>query len=170
MMLKVIAQDICDLCNTYIQDERRSVFTFAESCTGGLVASTMTRMPGVSNYFTGSVVTYSDLEKIALLNVAPETLQRHGAVSGQCAAEMAAGVRDLFSSDIAVSITGIAGPDGGSPDKPVGTVWMSSCTKDGKRSLVKYIYKNKKREEIQQAAALSALKILFRELIKYFDR
>jgi len=96
----------------------------AESCTGGLASSLVTDVPGSSSYFLGSAVTYAYSAKHAILGVKPETLSIHGAVSAETAAEMARGARRLFGSDLAVSVTGIAGPGGGTPNKPVGLVYI----------------------------------------------
>lgn len=96
----------------------------AESCTGGLLASVLTDVSGSSAYLLGGVVSYSNQAKMALLGVQEATLQSLGAVSAETAAEMAQGARALFASDLALSTTGIAGPTGGTPDKPVGTVYL----------------------------------------------
>lgn len=96
--------------------------TTAESCTGGWVAKVITDVPGSSQYFDRGFVTYSNAAKQALLGVPAESLRRHGAVSEAVAAAMAAGAARAARADCAVAISGIAGPDGGSPDKPVGTV------------------------------------------------
>lgn len=96
----------------------------AESCTGGLVAHRITSIPGSSGYFQGAVVSYSDRVKIETLGVAPDVLAQHGAVSAQVALAMAAGVRERLATDLAVAVTGVAGPDGGSADKPVGLVYV----------------------------------------------
>jgi nicotinamide-nucleotide amidase len=103
----------------------------AESCTGGLVAHRVTAIPGSSAYFLGGVEAYANTAKMALLGVRRETLQQHGAVSEECAGEMAAGARTAFGADVAVSTTGIAGPDGGTPQKPVGFVCFGLATADG---------------------------------------
>jgi nicotinamide-nucleotide amidase len=96
----------------------------AESCTGGLVASTITEVAGSSGYFLGGVVAYSNDAKTALLAVTPATLEGHGAVSAQVAKAMAAGAQARFGSAMAASVTGVAGPDGGTPDKPVGLTYV----------------------------------------------
>jgi nicotinamide-nucleotide amidase len=97
----------------------------AESCTGGLVGHVITEVPGSSTYFRGAVVAYGDEVKAALLRVPEPMLSAHGAVSAQVAVAMAAGARDALRSDLAVSITGIAGPDGGSAAKPVGLTYVA---------------------------------------------
>jgi nicotinamide-nucleotide amidase len=102
--------------------ERGLTIGLAESCTGGLVGHRLTNVPGISAYLRGGVVAYADSAKIQQLGVRPETLAHTGAVSVETASEMAAGARTAFASDLGLAITGIAGPDGGTPDKPVGTV------------------------------------------------
>ncbi|HZD56514.1 MAG TPA: CinA family protein [Anaerolineales bacterium] len=96
----------------------------AESCTGGLVGHLVTNVPGSSDYYLGGMVTYSNQAKAGLLGVRPETLEEHGAVSRETVVEMARGVRLAFDAHVGVSISGIAGPGGGSPEKPVGLVWI----------------------------------------------
>ena len=98
--------------------------SFAESCTGGLIAGSVTDISGASKVFLGSAVTYSNEAKIDILGVDPQILNDSGAVSSECAEKMAEGARRIFRSDIALSVTGIAGPDGGSEEKPIGTVWF----------------------------------------------
>jgi nicotinamide-nucleotide amidase len=100
----------------------------AESCTGGYVANQITSVPGSSRYYEGSVVSYSNEVKINVLGVSKDTLDAYGAVSEQTAREMAEGARRVLNTTFAISTTGIAGPDGGTPDKPVGTVWIACAT------------------------------------------
>jgi PncC family amidohydrolase len=103
---------------------RGLTIALAESCTGGLVAETITEVPGSSSYFLGGVVSYADSSKIALLGVPEATLDAHGAVSAQVAMAMATGALARFDSSLAVSVTGVAGPDGGSEAKPIGLTYV----------------------------------------------
>jgi nicotinamide-nucleotide amidase len=105
--------------------ERHYSLALAESCTGGYISHRITRIAGSSAYYCGGAVTYSNDAKIRFLGVKPETLGKHGAVSRETALEMSRGIRDRTGASIGFSVTGIAGPTGGSPEKPVGTVWMS---------------------------------------------
>ena len=104
---------------------RRLTLAVAESCTGGLLGGELTSVPGASDWFAGGVISYSNRVKSNLLGVPSETIESHGAVSRQVVEAMAEGVRDLVSSDAAMAVSGIAGPSGGSEEKPVGTVWMA---------------------------------------------
>ena len=103
----------------------------AESCTGGLIADRITNIPGSSDYFLGDIIAYAYEAKVALLNVSWDTLNAYGAVSREVVIDMARGARLALGADIAVSVSGIAGPGGGTPDKPVGTTWIGLSTKDG---------------------------------------
>ena len=111
--------------------EKGLSLALAESCTGGMIAETITNVAGASDIFYGSAVTYVNGAKEHILGVARETLEKHGAVSSECAEEMACGARRVYGADVAMSVTGIAGPGGGSEAKPVGTVWFGLATKDG---------------------------------------
>jgi nicotinamide-nucleotide amidase len=102
----------------------------AESCTGGLISHLITQVPGSSEYFLGSVVSYSNEVKVSVLGVNPGDLDRYGAVSGQVARAMLSGVLRITGADTGIAVTGIAGPDGGSGEKPVGTVWVCVGTRD----------------------------------------
>lgn len=113
---------------------RRLTLGTAESCTGGLVGHRLTNVAGSSDYFLGSIVAYSYEAKERLLDVHHNTLYEHGAVSEETAREMAQGARRALGADIAVSVTGIAGPGGGMPDKPVGLTWVALSARDADRA------------------------------------
>lgn len=117
--LRALAEQVAES----VQRHRLMLVT-AESCTGGWIAKTLTDLPGSSAWFDAGVVTYSYEAKQALLGVNPHTLQRTGAVSEETALEMVSGALARFGAGVAVAVTGIAGPSGGTPDKPVGTVWI----------------------------------------------
>jgi PncC family amidohydrolase len=104
---------------------RRLTLAVAESCTGGLIGHRLTNVPGSSEYFLGAIVAYSYEAKQRLLGVSGETLARFGAVSDETAREMALGVRRALGAHVALAVTGIAGPGGGTPDKPVGLTWIA---------------------------------------------
>lgn len=110
---------------------RRQTVTCAESCTGGLLAGALTSIPGSSQWFHQSFVTYSNQAKQDRLGVMPDTLLKHGAVSRETVYEMARGAKAVAQADYALSISGIAGPSGGSAAKPVGTVWFGLATPEG---------------------------------------
>ena len=135
----------------------------AESCTGGLISRRITEVPGSSDYFIEGAVTYSNEAKIRRLNVSPDTLDRFGAVSAQCAQEMAAGIRRSAGTDHAISVTGIAGPGGGSEEKPVGTVFIGYSGPAGLKS-IKIVLPGD-RYLIRWRASQSALDQLRRQLL-----
>jgi len=112
-----------------LDGERRLVT--AESCTGGWIGKVLTDMPGSSGWYLGGVVSYSNKLKQGLLGVLPSTLAKHGAVSEETAREMAIGALETFGGHIALAVTGIAGPDGAQPGKPVGTVWFGWAWHEG---------------------------------------
>jgi nicotinamide-nucleotide amidase len=128
----------------------------AESCTGGLLGHIITNVPGSSNWFTGGVVAYSNEVKKRLLGVASETLKRYGAVSKQTASEMAAGVMKRLKTDVGLAVTGIAGPEGGTEKKPVGTVFIALAY--GKKVYTKRLLLSGTRKSIKKQAAVEALK------------
>ena len=111
--------------------ERGLTLAAAESCTGGLVGHRITNVAGSSDYYMGSVTAYGSEAKVTLIGVAGATLQAHGAVSEETALEMARGVRRAFEADIGLAVTGIAGPGGGSAEKPVGLVYVALAADDG---------------------------------------
>ena len=135
--------------------QRNIKISCAESCTGGLIGATLTEFPGISEVFNGSAVTYSNESKKNILGVKSETLEKFGAVSEQCALEMAEGSLRIYNSDIAVSVTGIAGPDGGTELKPVGTVCFGIASKINSYSFTKFFKGN--RNEIRLKTVECAL-------------
>ena len=134
----------------------------AESCTGGLLAHRVTNVPGSSEYFLGGVVSYANAVKQVVLGVRGGTLAQHGAVSRQSALEMARGVRRVLEAQVAVAITGVAGPGGGSVEKPVGLAWIAVITP--RRERVECYEWSGDREENKNSFARAALQLLFEEL------
>ena len=132
----------------------------AESCTGGLVSGCLTAVPGSSAVVRGGVVSYAIAVKREVLGVSPEVLGAPGvgAVSGECATQMAEGARRVLGCDVAVSVTGIAGPGGAEPGKPVGTVWMGLATSRGTRA--ERFWFPGERDEVRRAAVAAALALL----------
>jgi nicotinamide-nucleotide amidase len=111
--------------------ERGNTLALAESCTGGLISDRITNVPGSSRYFLGSVIAYAYQAKVDLLGVSWEALHSYGAVSREVVLEMAEGARHTLKADLAASVSGIAGPEGGTPNKPVGKVWIALAAPDG---------------------------------------
>lgn len=130
----------------------------AESCTGGLLAELITSVPGASVPFWGSVVSYREDAKTKLLGVGSELLAKFGAVSEETAKAMALGVSILSGADLSISTTGFAGPGGGEPGKPVGTVWIGICRGSGEASAFPFRFEGD-RNTIRRAAALQAMRI-----------
>jgi nicotinamide-nucleotide amidase len=145
----------------------KQTITFAESCTGGLCASEFTKFAGVSEIFSGSLVTYSNEMKEAWLGVAPGIFANYGAVSEECIKEMLDGAIDIANSDFAIAISGIAGPGGGSVDKPVGTIYVGAKSKESATIIEKIVLKGD-RQYIQYQAALFAMKLLINTNKKIF--
>jgi nicotinamide-nucleotide amidase len=134
----------------------------AESCTGGLVGARLTEVPGASDAYVGGIVAYSDEVKRAQLAVRAETLQEYGAVSAETAAEMAAGARRALAADVAVAVTGVAGPGGGTPDKPVGLVYLTVESRDG--AVTERLHLEGDRHAIREQATDAALRLVHRHL------
>ena len=140
--------------------QKKKTLALAESCTGGLIANRITDVPGASEIFLGGVVSYANAAKEKLLGVRAETLQTHGAVSEAIAREMAIGAREKFNSDFAIAVTGIAGPSGGTAEKPVGLVFIALASVDGVE--VKRFLNVWERATFKQVAATQALEWLRR--------
>lgn len=130
----------------------------AESCTGGLLTDRITDVPGSSDYFLGGIIAYAYEAKVALLGVSWDTLKAYGAVSRETVLEMARGARRALSADLAVSVSGIAGPGGGLPNKPVGTTWIGLSAADGEQAAV-YGFQGD-RHQNKVLAAEAALRLL----------
>ena len=139
--------------------KKRLKISFAESCTGGLLSSTITSVSGSSKVFTLGLVTYSNQSKITMLKVPKNIIKKHGAVSYETCLTMVKNLNKISKTNISVSITGIAGPKGGTKKKPVGLVFIG-IKKSNKILVRKYLFKNKKRTSIQIAAVNKALNLI----------
>ncbi len=128
----------------------------AESCTGGWIAQAITEVPGSSAWFDRGFVTYSNNAKVQMLGINPQTLEQHGAVSPDVAKEMAAGALTNSEADWAIAVTGIAGPDGGSTEKPVGTVFVAWQHKRGLSKVTKFQFSGD-RQQIRRSTVMEAL-------------
>ncbi|HLF17338.1 MAG TPA: CinA family protein [Candidatus Omnitrophota bacterium] len=142
---------------------KRKTLAVAESCTGGLLANRLTDVPGSSKCFKFGLVVYSNTAKIKFLKVTPLTIKKHGAVSEPTALAMATGVRRQLKSDFGLSITGIAGPTGGSLRKPVGLTYIAVATVK-KTSCLKYQFRGS-RQRVKSQAATQALKLLLKQIV-----
>lgn len=142
--------------------EKKKTVAVAESCTGGFLAKELTDLSGASAYFLGGLITYSNQSKIEQLNVSEETINNHGAVSSQTAIEMAENVRKLYGTDFGISITGIAGPEGGTPTKPVGTVFIGLSDNSGTEASEFHFGKN--RSINRERAVANAFLLLINKL------
>ena len=145
--------------------KNKLTISIAESCTGGLVSSTFINYPGISSVFMEGCVTYSNESKINRLGVNPNTLKIYGAVSEETAIEMVEGIAKNFNTNVAISTTGIAGPDGGSIEKPVGLVYIGIYI-NGNTTVKKYIF-NGNREEIRLQATKNAINDLRLRLLEF---
>ena len=144
-----------------ILTKKKLKISFAESCTGGLLASTITSISGASKIFNLGFVTYSNQAKIKILKINKNIIRKYGAVSHECCVAMVKNLSRISKANINVSITGIAGPKGGSKNKPVGLVYIG--VKKGNKILInKYLFKSKKRSSIQKATVKKAVNLIFR--------
>ncbi len=143
--------------------ERKQTLSVSESCTGGMISSRIVSVSGSSDYYAGGVCAYSNKVKMELINVKKDTLKKFGAVSEQTAIEMAEGVRKTMQTDYAISTTGVAGPGGGSEEKPVGLVWIGFSSRD-KTYAMDFLFGDNRERNIQRATQ-RALEILRRELL-----
>jgi nicotinamide-nucleotide amidase len=143
--------------------ERRATLATAESCTGGLISMRITEVPGSSEYYMQGAVTYSNEAKIRMLGVPKEVIEEHGAVSAETAEAMAVGIRRHSGTDYAVSVTGIAGPGGGTPSKPVGTVYIGCAGPEGVTT--RHVLLPGDRELVRWRASQAALDLLRRQIM-----
>lgn len=150
-----LAQDLFEVLK-----RQKQTIAFAESCTGGQLSGTMARVNGVSEVFLGSIISYSYQAKEDLLSVSSEILKNHGAVSSEVARQMAYGVRKQLKSDWALAITGIAGPAGGTTQKPVGTVYFACLGPGFEEAKVEHQLFSGTREEVQAASVNFALQLV----------
>jgi nicotinamide-nucleotide amidase len=150
--------DTLQECIGRILAEYGKTVSTAESCTGGSIAAMLTSVPGSSEYFLGSVVSYSNSVKSGVLGVDEEIIRKYGAVSSECVAAMAEGVRKITGTDFSVATSGIAGPGGGSEAKPVGTVWIGVSSPKGTKTC-KMVFRGDRKRNIERFAA-NALNIL----------
>jgi nicotinamide-nucleotide amidase len=139
--------------------EKGLTLSTAESCTGGNIAHMITTVPGSSSYFLGSIVSYSNEIKSALLGVNTETLSKHGAVSEQCVKEMLVGLLNQTGSDLGISVSGVAGPDGGSEEKPVGTVWIAVGNKENMTTTLIKVNRGERAKNIEYASHVALNKL-----------
>ena len=139
--------------------KKRLKISFAESCTGGLLSSSITSISGSSKVFTLGLVTYSNQSKINTLKVPKKIIMKHGAVSYETCLSMVKNLNKISKTNISVSITGVAGPKGGTKQKPVGLVYIG-IKKDNKTLVKKHLFKNKKRSSIQRATVNKALNLI----------
>jgi nicotinamide-nucleotide amidase len=149
------ARALLDLCRS-----KRLILAAAESCTGGLLAATLTEIPGSSDVFERGFITYSNEAKRAMLGVTPMTLAKHGAVSRETAEAMATGVLAHAPVDLAVSITGIAGPGGAVPGKPIGLVYLAAASRSGRLIQHERKYGDIGRAQVRRACVIEALAML----------
>jgi nicotinamide-nucleotide amidase len=144
--------------------EKSMTLATAESCTGGLISNRITDVPGASAVFTHGFVTYANAAKISMLGVPPSDLESHGAVSETVARRMAAGALQASGADIAVAVTGVAGPDGGTPEKPVGTAWIGIAAK-GLEPTAFRVFHPRNRHDFKLAVSQAALEAVRRKIV-----
>jgi nicotinamide-nucleotide amidase len=147
--------------------ESKQTVSVAESCTGGYVSHLITKVAGSSAYFMGSVVSYSNEAKMNVLGVKPETLEAHGAVSEETIKEMAEGVRKVMNTDYGIATSGVAGPDGGTDEKPVGTIWLAVASKEN--TIARKILMTKQRDTNIQYGSIAALNLLRKMIVGDYE-
>jgi len=144
--------------------EKQKTIAVAESCTGGMLGAALTDIPGSSSYFLGGVIAYSNESKISIVGVNPQTINKYGAVSRETALELAQGVKSKFKSNIGIAITGVAGPGGGTPEKPVGTICFGLATESRAESWKYFL--GSQRDVNRERAVGTALRIIYEAILK----
>ena len=157
------AKRLLSLCR-----EKGVTLATAESCTGGMIGTTLTSIPGASDVFLGGIISYANSAKETLLGVPKETLASHGAVSKESAEAMAQGAQKALGATLAVSVTGIAGPGGGTAEKPVGTVYIGISFKDITQSFLLQIDPTLSREEIRNEATRQLLTLTVKKILENY--
>ena len=156
--MKIISKKVVNLLR-----KKALKISFAESCTGGLLSSSITSISGSSKVFTLGLITYSNQAKVKLLKVSPNILKKHGAVSYETCLSMVKNLSKISKTNVSISVTGIAGPNGGTKNKPVGLVYIG--LKKGTKILVKkFIFKSKKRISIQRSTVNEAFKLILKTI------
>mgnify|MGYP001480514992 FL=1 len=156
--MKIISKKVVNLLR-----KKALKISFAESCTGGLLSSSITSISGSSKVFTLGLITYSNQAKVKLLKVSPNILKKHGAVSYETCLSMVKNLSKISKTNVSISVTGIAGPNGGTRNKPVGMVYIG--LKKGTKILVKkFIFKSKKRISIQRSTVNEAFKLILKTI------
>tara|TARA_B100001029_G_C15016373_1_gene427623 strand:+ start:356 stop:826 length:471 start_codon:yes stop_codon:yes gene_type:complete len=156
--MKIISKKVVKLLR-----KKALKISFAESCTGGLLSSSITSISGSSKVFTLGLITYSNQAKVKLLKVSPNILKKHGAVSYETCLSMVKNLSKISKTNVSISVTGIAGPNGGTKNKPVGLVYIG--LKKGTKILVKkFIFKSKKRLSIQRSTVNEAFKLILKTI------
>jgi nicotinamide-nucleotide amidase len=168
---KIIPQDISGYDDEQLNEtigkqlrEKGKTLSTAESCTGGYIAHLITLVPGSSEYFKGSIIAYANDTKESLLGVRHQSLIEFGAVSGQVVKEMAEGIRTKLNTDYAIATSGIAGPGGGTEEKPVGTTWIAIATRE--KTIAEHFLMGNHRERNISKTAASALNMLRKLMIE----
>ncbi|MCT8999510.1 CinA family protein [Chelativorans intermedius] len=151
--VETLAKEVLEACRA-----RRMMLATAESCTGGMIAAALTDLAGASDVLERGFITYSNEAKMEMLGVAQETLATHGAVSAETAGEMAAGALARSRAAIAVSVTGVAGPGGGTAQKPVGLVWFGLATSDGQVRVERQLFTGP-RDAVRRSSVAKALEL-----------
>lgn len=159
--------DICTKIILALKENGLTIAT-AESCTGGLIGKSLTDISGASSVYWGGVISYDNSVKENVLGVKKETLDTLGAVSYDTACQMAIGVKSLLKTDIGISTTGIAGPGGGTPQKPVGTVYVAIADKDGVEGGLLSINPKLSRDEIRKEAAMRLLDMTYKKILEKY--